>query len=104
MTELLWAAIGLQMLMGGFDTLYHHELTERLAWRPSQKGELKLHGVRNLAYAVMFGTLGWSEPHGLPAAALIALLAGELLVTLWDFVEEDRSRRLPARLACRAGL
>ena len=96
MTELLWAAIGLQMLMGGFDTLYHHELTERLAWRPSQKGELKLHGVRNLAYAVMFGTLGWSEPHGLPAAALIALLAGELLVTLWDFVEEDRSRRLPA--------
>jgi hypothetical protein len=27
---------------------------------------------------------------------LLALLAGELLITLWDFVEEDRTRHLPA--------
>ena len=40
--------IGLQIAMGAFDTLYHHELTERLAWRPSQERELRLHGVRNL--------------------------------------------------------
>jgi uncharacterized protein len=84
------------MLMGAFDTIYHHEGTERLAWRASQRTELMLHGVRNLAYAVMFTALGWFEPRGGWAIALLLLLAGELLITLWDFVEEDRTRHLPA--------
>lgn len=53
-----------QVLLGAFDTLYHHEGTERLAWRPSQAIELQLHGVRNLAYAVMFLPLGWTVPQG----------------------------------------
>jgi uncharacterized protein (TIGR01777 family) len=96
MTDLIWTLVFIQVAMGGFDTLYHHELTERLAWRPSQAGELRLHGVRNLAYAVMFLALGWSRPQGLAAAALIALMLAELVVTLWDFVEEDRTRKLPA--------
>jgi uncharacterized protein (TIGR01777 family) len=96
MTDMLWAFVILQMAMGAFDTLYHHEGTERLAWRPSQARELRLHGVRNLAYAMLFAALGWAEPHGLAAIALVALLAGETIITLWDFVEEDRSRRLPA--------
>jgi uncharacterized protein (TIGR01777 family) len=85
-----------QVAMGGFDTLYHHEFTERLAWRPSQAGELRLHGIRNLFYAVVFMALGWSEPRGAVAMALIAVLVTELIITLWDFVEEDRTRRLPA--------
>ncbi|KQV57418.1 MULTISPECIES: TIGR01777 family oxidoreductase [unclassified Caulobacter] len=96
MTDLIWTLVFIQVAMGGFDTLYHHELTERLAWRPSQAGELRLHGVRNLAYAVMFLALGWSRPQGLAAAALIVLMLAELVVTLWDFVEEDRTRKLPA--------
>jgi uncharacterized protein (TIGR01777 family) len=96
MTDIVWIAVFAQMLMGAFDTIYHHEGTERLAWRASQRTELILHGVRNLAYAVMFTTLGWFEPHGGWAWALLALLAGELLITLWDFVEEDRTRHLPA--------
>jgi uncharacterized protein len=96
MTDILWIAVAAQMLMGAFDTIYHHEGTERLAWRASQRTELMLHGVRNLAYAVMFTALGWFEPRGGWAAALLALLAGELLITLWDFVEEDRTRHLPA--------
>jgi len=96
MTDVLWIAVFAQMMMGAFDTIYHHEGTERLAWRASQRVELTLHGVRNLAYAVMFTALGWFEPRGLWAVALLALLAGELLVTLWDFVEEDRTRHLPA--------
>lgn len=96
MHDVLWIAVFAQMLMGGFDTLYHHEGTERLAWRPAQRVELTLHGVRNLAYAVLFATLGWAEPRGWWAVALLALLAGELLITLWDFVEEDRTRLLPA--------
>jgi uncharacterized protein (TIGR01777 family) len=96
MTATLWILIAAQIAMGGFDTLFHHEGTERLAWRPDQRRELKLHGVRNLAYALMFGLLGWAEPGGALALAFLGLLAAELVITLWDFVEEDRTRRLPA--------
>jgi uncharacterized protein len=93
---ILWPLITLQILMGAFDTLYHHELTERLAWRPSQQHELRLHGVRNLLYAALFLALGWTETPGLWALAVIALLAVEVVITLTDFVEEDITRRLPA--------
>jgi uncharacterized protein (TIGR01777 family) len=96
MTKVLWGFVLVQIALGGFDTLYHHELTERLAWRPLQMGELRLHGMRNLLYAAMFMALGWSEPHGAATLALIALLGVELAITLWDFVEEDRTRKLPA--------
>jgi uncharacterized protein (TIGR01777 family) len=96
MTNLIWTLITLQIAMGGFDTLFHHEGIERLAWRPSQRRELWLHGVRNLLYALMFATFGWVEPTGAFAGAFVALLVVELLITLWDFVEEDRTRKLPA--------
>ncbi|MEO9132206.1 MAG: NAD-dependent epimerase/dehydratase family protein, partial [Sphingomonas sp.] len=85
-----------QIALGGFDTLYHHELTQRLAWKPGQATELRLHGARNLIYALVFLALGWTEPHGAAAVALIAALAIETGITLWDFVEEDRVRALPA--------
>ena len=96
MTGWLWTAVMIQMAMGAFDTLFHHEGTERLAWRPSQQTELMLHGIRNLLYALLFVALGWFEPRGGWAIALLVLLAIELAITLWDFVEEDRSRLLPA--------
>ena len=85
-----------QIAMGGFDTLYHHELTQRLAWKPGQATELRLHGVRNLIYALFFLALGWTEPRGAAAVVLIAALVIETGITLWDFVEEDRVRALPA--------
>jgi uncharacterized protein (TIGR01777 family) len=93
---LLWTLIAIQVAMGAFDTLYHHELTERLGWRVLQRHELKLHGVRNLLYAVLLACLGWAEAHGVYAYDLLAILLAELLITLMDFVEEDESRRLPA--------
>ena len=96
MTTLLWTLIAIQIVMGVFDTFYHHELTERLAWRPSQRYELKLHGVRNLMYAFLFLVLGWLEVHGIFAMAIIAVLVAEIVITLMDFVEEDMSRKLPA--------
>jgi uncharacterized protein (TIGR01777 family) len=85
-----------QVAMGGFDTVYHHELTQRLAWKPGQATELRLHGARNMIYALVFLMLGWSEPHGVAAMLLIGALSVELGITLWDFVEEDRIRALPA--------
>jgi uncharacterized protein (TIGR01777 family) len=96
MTPLLWVLVGLQIAMGAFDTFYHHEFTERLAWRPAQRHELQLHAVRNAFYALLFLVLGWFEIHGIWAVLIIALLAAEIVITLMDFVEEDVSRKLPA--------
>ena len=96
MSSLLWSLIAIQIAMGAFDTFYHHELTERLAWRPSQRHELQLHSIRNVLYALLFLTLGWLEVHGVWAMIVIAVLVVEVFVTLLDFVEEDMSRKLPA--------
>jgi hypothetical protein len=92
----LWTLIAMQIALGAFDTLYHHEMTERLAWRVSQRRELKLHGVRNLLYAALFATLGFAEVHGALAVLVGGVLLIELVITLMDFVEEDLSRKLPA--------
>ena len=95
-SSLLWTLITIQIAMGAFDTFYHHEMTERLAWRPSQRHELQLHGVRNVLYSALFLTLGWLEVHGIWAMIVIAVLVAEVVITLMDFVEEDISRKLPA--------
>lgn len=95
-TTALWYLLTSQVLLGGFDTFYHHEFSERLAWRSSQRRELQLHAMRNALYLVLFMTFAWIEPHGLFALALMGLLLAEALLTMIDFVEEDRSRRLPA--------
>jgi uncharacterized protein (TIGR01777 family) len=95
-SPVLWSLVAVQFVLGAFDVLYHHELTERLAWRRSQRRELVLHGVRNAIYAVLFISLGWLEPHGVWAILVLALLAAEVAVTLVDFVEEDLTRNLPA--------
>ncbi|MGJ4927945.1 TIGR01777 family oxidoreductase [Bradyrhizobium sp. HKCCYLS2038] len=95
MTPLLWSLIAVQIAMGVFDTFYHHEFIERLAWRLSQRNELKLHGIRNLLYALLFAVLGWSEMHGIFAMLVLAVLVAEIAITLTDFVEEDLTRKLP---------
>jgi uncharacterized protein (TIGR01777 family) len=92
----LWILIAAQIVLGAFDTLYHHELTERLAWRPSQRRELVLHAARNLLYSALFFVLGRLQPRGMWAIAIGVLLLVEVFVTLTDFVEEDRTRALPA--------
>lgn len=92
---ILWSLISIQIFMGLYDTLVHHEGTERLAWRPSQKLELRLHGVRNFFYALIFLCFAWAEPHGAFAILLGSILAAEVIITLWDFVEEDLTRKLP---------
>src|SRR2546423_8375452 len=94
-SPVLWSLVAIQFALGAFDVLYHHELTERLAWRRSQRRELVLHGVRNVIYAVLFLGLGWLEPHGLWAILVVLLLTAEVVVTLVDFVEEDLTRHLP---------
>ncbi len=86
----------IQGCLGAFDTLYHHEFTERLPWKPQAAQELWIHGVRNFFYAVIFASLGWGAWGGWLAYLFAAMLLGEIGLTLWDFVIEDRTRKLPA--------
>ena len=94
--DLLLILFAIQGALGAFDTIYHHELTERLPWRPNASRELKLHGVRNFFYALIFISLAWIAWHGVLAWILALILVVEIIITLMDFVEEDRTRHLPA--------
>ncbi|SFU71832.1 TIGR01777 family oxidoreductase [Pseudoduganella namucuonensis] len=88
--------MAVQGLLGAFDTLYHHELTEALPRRRSAQRELGIHAVRALIYSVLFiGLSAWTW-HGWWALALLFLFGVEIVLTLWDFVVEDRTRLLPA--------
>lgn len=82
-------------LMGAFDTIVYHEFVARLPQDPAAQRELLLHALRDFAYAVLFGTLAWLEPHGWPVMLLAALLAIEIAITLSDFIVEDGTRKLP---------
>lgn len=98
MSGVMNAVLGLltvQGLLGAFDTLWHHELECDLPHEPRARRELSLHSARELSYAAIFLSAGWLRWEGLWACAFIGILAAEIIITLADFVEEDRSRRLP---------
>jgi hypothetical protein len=83
-------------MLGAFDTLYYHEWRLRLPYTPSARQELRLHAVRDFAYAIVFGSLAWTTWNGAFLIPLAAILLFEIGVTLTDFLEEDRTRKLPA--------
>jgi hypothetical protein len=85
-----------QALLGAFDTLYYHEYRLRLPHGQGTSTELRLHAARDFAYAVIIGSLGFLTWNGSLAWVLCAVLLAEIGITIWDFVEEDRVRRLPA--------
>jgi uncharacterized protein (TIGR01777 family) len=91
----LFVLLSVQAVMGAFDNLWHHELQARLPQRPSARRELALHAIREAVYGVIFIGLAWWHWHGGFAMLLAGLLAVEVVVTLADFLEEDRSRNLP---------
>jgi uncharacterized protein len=92
----LLSLLTLQSLLGAFDNLWHHELSEDLRHRPAARTELALHTGREFLYAVIFAGLAWYRWQGGWAWVFLALLGVEILITLTDFVIEDRTRRLPA--------
>ena len=91
MITALWL-LALQGAFGAFDTLYYHEWRARLPALPGARAELRLHAARALVYAVIFGALPRVAWRGAWAYALGALLAAEVVITLRDFVVEDRVR------------
>jgi len=84
----------LQGLLGAFDTLYYHEFRLRLPAALTARKELKLHAVRDFLYTVIFASLAWQTWNGLWSWGLVAFLAAEVVITLWDFLKEDRSRKV----------
>ena len=84
-----------QALLGAFDTLYYHEYKLRLAHDGATSTELRLHATRDFAYALVIGSLGFATWLGAWAYVLFAILAAEIVITLWDFIEEDKIRKLP---------
>ncbi len=92
--------LALEGALGAFDTLYYHEWKLRLPTRPHARRELSLHAARDFAYALLFLTIGWLTWNGGLTALFAGLLAAEIGITLADFVEEDRTRTLPAGERC----
>ena len=91
----VFVILAFQAALGGFDNLWHHELHAKLPQRAAARHELALHAAREAIYAVVFVGLAWFEWHGALALVIGALLVAELFITLADFLEEDRSRKLP---------
>ena len=94
MTAAIWLLL-VQASLGAFDTLYYHEYKLKLPHGSHTATELRLHAARDFAYAIIIGSLGFLTWNGTFAWLLAALLLGEIVITLWDFIEEDKIRRLP---------
>ncbi|HEX6463397.1 MAG TPA: hypothetical protein VFZ98_03045, partial [Vicinamibacterales bacterium] len=93
MTAALWL-LGIQGVIGAFDTVYYHEWRARLPARGRRAAsELKLHAARDFFYAVLFGTLPWLAWRGSWALALAAVLVAEIVLTLTDFIVEITVRK-----------
>jgi len=93
--ETVLILVTLQGIVGGFDNLWHHEITEKLPSRREARAELSLHAARELIYTPIFLSLGWLAWNGAFTWLFAALVAAEIVVTMSDFVIEDRTRRLP---------
>src|SRR4051794_31454707 len=85
-----------QGCLGAFDTVYHHELTESLPQKTGARRELAIHAIRALIYSTLFLGLSYWTWQGWLALLLLGVFAVEIVLTLWDFVVEDRTRLLPA--------
>jgi hypothetical protein len=81
-------------LVGGLDVLLNHELIERLPSRPSARTEELLHSLRELVFAILFGTFAWLQWGGSLAWVVGALVGIEFLISLTDTLLEDQTRQL----------
>ena len=92
--EIALILLGIQGVIGAFDTLYYHEWRARLPARGRTAApELYLHAARDFLYAVLFGTLPWLAWHGAWVAVLGMVIVSEIVLTLWDFIVEKGVRK-----------
>jgi uncharacterized protein (TIGR01777 family) len=93
---LVFSILTIQTLLGALDTLWNHELVERLPSRRSACLELALHAAHEFVYVFVFLALAWRAWHGAWVLCIVAALLLEVALTATDFVIEDRTRRLSA--------
>ena len=93
---LVFSLLTVQTLLGLLDTVWNHELIERLPSRRAARNELWLHAAREFVYLFVFLALAWREWHGAWSLAIAGALLLEVVITATDFVVEDRTRRLSA--------
>ena len=93
--HLVFAVMSFQALVGAFDNFWHHELEARLPQRTSARYELRLHAAREAIYGLLFAGLAWVQWQGWWVLLPASLLLVEMFITIADFLEEDRSRKLP---------
>jgi len=84
-----------QGVIGGTDTLFNHEIVERLPQRMAARGEIALHAVREAIYGTLFVGLAWHAWHGAAALVIAALVVAEVVVTATDEYVENRIRVMP---------
>src|SRR5580658_9615326 len=86
--------LGIQGLIGAFDTLFYHEWKARLPARGRRAApELILHAARDFFYGVLFCTLPWFAWKGTWTIVFLSVMVAEIILTLWDFVVEIAVRR-----------
>ena len=100
---LVYSLAVVQGFLGATDTFVYHEWLLGLPQQPFARREQLLHAIRDALYAVLYLQLGFFRSTGAMAAAVLALLAGEIGVTLADFLQEDATRKLPGEGYRRAG-
>lgn len=94
--DTILSLLALQGVIGAFDVIYHHELRCALPQQLSAAYELRLHAIRSCLYGVVFAGLAWFVWGGAWLFLLWGIVLIEVVLTLMDFVEEDRTRRLPS--------
>jgi hypothetical protein len=82
--------------LGAVDTLFYHEYRLRLPCHLVAQRELRLHACRDFVAAVIAGSLAWLTWNGLWAWVLMALCLSVIGLTLGDFIQEARTRTVPA--------
>lgn len=93
--NLVFSLAIIQGFIGASDTILYHEWFVKLPRQPYARREQLLHGVRDVLYGLLYLQLGLYRVTGAMAFAIVALLAAEIGITLADFLQEDKTRRLP---------
>ena len=92
---IVFVLLTVQSLLGAFDNFWHHEREARLPQRTSARYELRLHAAREAIYGLLFASFAWLQWRGWWVLLPAGLLVAEMFITIADFLEEDRSRKLP---------
>lgn len=80
-------------VLGAWDTLWYHEWKTRLVERlDTTRTELRLHVARDAVYVIVYLVISWWHVSGSFVVGLAVLLMAEIVITLTDFVIEDRDR------------